>query len=201
MKKIFFLLTFFSFSLFALHYSLYGQDDGVKKNSWENYMTPGENHKWMAMSAGKWYGDVNTYMDPGGTPMTSTAKVRYTMIYNGLYQLGVYKGNIMGQPFEGQGILAYDNSRQQFITTWIDNMGSGVMLMTGQFDAAAKTLHLKGTQADPKTKKELTVRQDILFVDDNTQVVTMYGPDVDGKEVKLVDIRLTRMNKKRMHKH
>lgn len=188
MKNRLFLLFLSFFSLHLVH----AQDDTALVNAWTDFMTPGEEHKWMARSAGKWYGDVNTYMDPGANPMKSKAKVRYTMIYNGLYQLGVYKGNMMGQLFEGQGILAYDKTREEFITTWIDNMGSGVMVMTGQYEATSRTLQLKGTQTNPKTKKETTIRQDILFVDDKTQLVTMYGPGTDGKEVKLVEIRLTR---------
>jgi hypothetical protein len=117
------------------------------------------------------------------------------MIYNGLYQLTEYKGNMMGQPFEGQGILAYDNAKQQFVNTWIDNMGSGVIVMTGVYDDKAKILYLRGTQTDPVTKEDSNIRQEVKFLDDDTQTITMYGTGHDGKEMKMMDIKLTRMPK------
>lgn len=51
---------------------------------------------------------------------------------------------MMGMPFEGHGTLAYDNHRKMFVSTWIDNMGSGIMVLEGTYDDASKTLTLMG---------------------------------------------------------
>jgi hypothetical protein len=104
-------------------------------------------------------------MDPGN-PTKSTATATFKMIFNGLYQLGEYSGIMMGQPFEGQGILAYDNAKKQFVNTWIDNMGSGVVYMTGTLDDKANTLYLRGTQTDPVTEIMFRHSQEIKFVND-----------------------------------
>jgi len=185
------LMFFLLFSLFSLNI-LSAQNDEAMMKAWTEFMTPGEMHKWMAKSVGTWTGDVNTYMDPAN-PTKSKTTATFKMIYNGLYQVGEFSGDMMGAPFQGQGILAYDNAKKQFVNTWIDNMGSGVIYMTGQYDEKAKTLHLKGTQTDPLTKKDTVIRQDIQFVNDNTQTITMYGPGTDGKEMKMMDIKMTRV--------
>lgn len=192
MKKLLFLLTFSFFSLFALHFSLHAQDDAAMMKAWEDFMTPGDMHKWMAKFDGNWSGEVTTFWDPA-KPEKSKATATYRMIYNGLYQLGEFAGNMMGTPFQGQGILAYDNAKQQFINTWIDNMGSGVVVMTGQYDPQTKTLNLAGFQTDPMTKKDANIREEVMMPDDNTQIVTMYGAGMDGKEMKMMEIRMTKV--------
>lgn len=187
MQKLFFII---SFSLYTLN-SVFTQDDAAMMKAWTEFMTPGDMHKWMAKSEGTWNGIVNTYMDPSN-PTKSQASARYKMVYNGLYQMGDFTGNMMGMPFEGHGIMAYDNAKKQFINTWIDNMGSGVIFMTGQLDPKTNILHLSGTQTDPMTKKDANIRQEIQFLDDNTQMITMYGPGMDGKEMKMMEMKMTK---------
>jgi hypothetical protein len=189
MKK---LLFFFYISLFLLPV-LHAQSEAEAK-AWQEFMTPGEMHKWMARSSGSWSGDVNSYMDPSA-PTKWQATATYKMIYNGLYQIGEFKGTMMGMPFEGQSILGYDNAKQQFFNTWIDNFGSGVVLMTGTYDDNANTLFLRGTQTDPLTRKDSSIREEVKFLDDDTQTITMYGVGPNGKEMKMMDIKLTRSAK------
>jgi hypothetical protein len=191
MKNLFLFFSLSFSSLFAFHSSLFAQDEAAMMKAWMDFMTPGDMHKWMAKSDGTWSGDVNSYMDPTN-PMKSKATVTSKMIYNGLYQVSDYKGNMMGQPFEGHGILAYDNAKKHFVNTWIDNMGSGIIVMTGQYDAKSNTLKLKGTQTDPITGKDANIRQEVQFLNDDTQVFTMWGPGMDGKEMKMMDMKLTR---------
>ncbi|HZV71144.1 MAG TPA: DUF1579 domain-containing protein [Saprospiraceae bacterium] len=187
MKKTFYFLLI----IFSSLATLYAQDDAAM-NAWTDFMTPGDMHKWMAKAEGTWTGDVNTYMDPAN-PTKSTVSATYKMLYNGLFQSGEMKGDMMGQAFEGQGILAYDNAKKQFVNTWIDNMGSGVIYMTGEFDTKTNTLHLKGTQTDPMTQKDSHIRQEIKFLNDDTQSTTMYGFGMDGKEMLMMDIVLRRV--------
>jgi hypothetical protein len=82
------------------------------------------------------------------------------------------------RPMEGMGTLAYDNAKKQFESTWIDNVGSGIMKATGSYDPSTKTLIMKGMQTDPMTGKDIPFRETHGFVDDNTQVMEMYmAPD------------------------
>jgi uncharacterized protein DUF1579 len=191
MKNLFYLLSFTICTLCSFPSSINAQDDAAMMKAWEAWMTPGDMHKWMAKSNGTWSGEVNTYWDPA-KPEKSKATATYRTIYNGLYQTSEFTGMMMGQPFLGQGILAYDNAKKQFVNTWIDNMGSGVIVLTGQYDPKTNTLHLNGTQTDPMTSKDSHIRQTVQFLNEDTQLITMYGPGMDGKEMKMMDIRMTR---------
>ncbi|MEO5906242.1 MAG: DUF1579 domain-containing protein [Saprospiraceae bacterium] len=166
-------------------------DSAAMMKAWMDFATPGDMHKWMAKYNGTWNGEVTTWMEKDKPPVKSNATVTNKTTYNGLYQIGTYKGNMMGMPFEGQSILGYDNSKKKFVTTWIDNMGSGIVIMTGDWDEGSKTLHLKGTQTNPMDGTDMIIRQEVKFVDDNTQVTTMYGSHA-GAEEKMMEINLKR---------
>lgn len=188
----------FSLSLFLLPLgnaqTTQPKDAQIKARS--EYMTPGEWHKWMARTTGTWTGDVNTYAAEDAQAMTTTASSNFRMLYNGLYQVNEFKGTMNGQPYEGQSILAYDNAKKQFVNIILDNSGSGVGYYTGTIDPTTKVLTLKGNRYDPVTMKDVPVRQEIRFLNDDTQTITFYGPGATGKEYKTMDIKLTR-NKER----
>jgi hypothetical protein len=167
-------------------------DSAAMMKAWMDFATPGPMHAWMAKSDGTWTGDVTAWMDPDAPPTKSTSTMTQKMALNGLYQMGDYSGTMMGMPFMGHSILAYDNAKKEFVNTWIDNMGSGIMLMKGNWDEGSKTLSLKGAQTDPFTGKDTEIRQEIKFADDNTQMMTMWGQGMDGKEMKFMEVSLKR---------
>jgi hypothetical protein len=109
------------------------------------------------------------------------------MTLNGLYQEGKLAGNMMGMPFEGKSITGFDNAKKMFVSTWIDNLGSGIIVMTGSYDDATKTLNLKGTQSNPVTGKDSGIREVMKMIDNNTYTLEMYGDGYDGKEVKFME--------------
>jgi hypothetical protein len=95
-------------------------------------------------------------------------------------------------PFEGISTTGYDNAKKTFVSTWVDNMGTGIMIMEGKWDEKTKTLHLKGKQTDPTTGKEMDVRETFTVIDDNTQKMEMFMTPAGGKEYKNMEIVFTR---------
>ena len=189
MKQIALLLTL---SLVVLKLdTIRAQDDAMMK-AWTAFMTPGEMHTMIGTWNGTWTADVMMWMDPAAPPTKSTATIENKSALNGLYQMGHYSGTMMGSPFEGYNTLAYDNAKKMFVNTWIDNMGSGVVIMTGQWNPATKTLDLRGTQSDPMTGKDSAIREEIKIIDNNTQKMTMYGQGPDGKEMKWMEMTMKR---------
>src|SRR5687767_6936424 len=159
--------------------------------AWTDYMTPGDVHKMMAKWDGKWKGDVTMWMQPGAPPTKSTSTTVNKMIMRGRYQEGRHTGNMMGMPFEGVSTVGWDNARKVLVSTWIDNMGTGVMYMEGPWDAASKSATLKGKATDPMTGKEMDIREVFTIVDDNTQKMEMYCTQ-KGQEFKTMEIVYTR---------
>jgi len=168
-------------------------DSAMMDKAWKESMALGEQHKMLAKGAGTWNGDVTMWMAPGGPPMKSKSTMVTTMTFNGLYQQSKHKGEIMGAPFEGQSTTGYDNTKKEFFSTWIDNMGSGILVTTGNWDDANKTITLSGTMKNPANGLDCTFKEVYKMVDDNNQILEMYGPDPQtGKEFKTMEIKYTR---------
>ena len=185
-------LTFVSLALAAVVSSFsslaQGNDD---MKAMMDYATPGNNHKMLAKMEGTWAATVTFWMQPGAAPMTSTATAVNEMILGGRYLQSRNTGTMMGQPFEGMGITGYDNAKKVFIASWIDNFGTGILLMTGKWDDATKAIVFTGTEVDPASGKEFSYRQVVRNPDDNTQIMEMYA-NMGGKEFKNMEIKYTR---------
>ncbi|MCP9750115.1 DUF1579 domain-containing protein [Ferruginibacter sp. HRS2-29] len=168
-------------------------DSATKMKNWMAYSTPGDMHKMMASWNGEWTGEVSMWMDPAAPPEKATIKTQNKMLLGGRYQTSSHAGTMMGMPFEGISTMAYDNAKKQFISTWIDNMGTGLVTMTGTWNESTKTIELKGSMVDPEAGdgSELNSRETMQVIDDQTQLLTMYC-DKKGKEVKTMEIRFTR---------
>jgi Protein of unknown function (DUF1579) len=166
--------------------SLYAQSADPMK-AWQDFMTPGEQHKKLAKEVGTWEAEVSQWMDPAAPPTKTKATNVVTMTMNGLYQIGNFSANMMGMPMIGQSTAGYDNAKKMYVTTWIDNMGSGIIKMTGNYDASGKILTLKGMQTDPMTGGDSEIREEIKWIDDNSYTMTMYGAGMDGKETKFME--------------
>lgn len=167
-------------------------DSATMMKNWMDYMTPGDMHAMLAKSNGTWNTEITMWEVPGAPPTTSTGTSVNKMIMGGRYQEGTNSGDMMGMPFEGRSLTAYDNAKKVFINSWIDNMGTGIMNMEGTWDDASKSISFKGKGMNPMTLKECDYRETFKMIDDNTQWMEMYGPGPDGKEFKMMELKFTR---------
>lgn len=178
--------------LFLLSAKAQMPDSATMMKNWMEYMTPGKEHKMMASWSGTWTGDITMWMAPGAPPSKSKGIAVHKMVLGGRYQQGVHKGSFMGTPFEGYSTLAYDKAKKVFISTWIDNMGTGVMTLEGPWDEATKSITLTGKMVDPGTGQEIPVREVFIIKDKNNQVMEMYAQGPDGSEFKTMEIKSKR---------
>jgi hypothetical protein len=167
-------------------------DSATMMQNWMAYMTPGEMHKMLAKYDGKFTAEVTMWMDASAPPAKSKGMAENKMILGGRYQESKFKGEFEGMPFEGQNIIGYDNSKKKFFTTWIDNMGSGIMTYEGDWDAEKKAVFFTGSMVDPMTGFECEMRETFTLVDDNTQLMESWCKTPDGKEYKSMEIKYTR---------
>lgn len=167
-------------------------DSATVAKAWTDYATPSKAHEMLAKDTGTWDAEMTFWMPESPEPQKATSVATYKMILNGKYQEGVFKGDMWGMPFEGRVTTAYDNASKQFITTWIDNMGTGMLVSRGQYDETSKTITFNGVMVDPVTGKEKKVKEIITYIDDNTQKMEMFDIDANGKEFKNMEINSKR---------
>lgn len=166
-------------------------DQQAMMELWKKLATPGEPHKLFATLAGSWTTQTKEWMEPGKPPTESTGTAEMKMLLDGRFLYQEYNAQMMGQPFSGIGIDAYDNMSKKYVTAWMDTMGTGIFMMEGAASPDGKTITLKGSHLEPGGGK-MTHRAVWRLVDANTQTFEMYGTHGHGKEMKMLEISYTR---------
>jgi hypothetical protein len=154
-----------------------------------------ENHKLLASMAGTWKYTVKMYMDPSGKPTESTGTAVRTAVMDGRYLSGDYSGKfkmpgadgkMMDMNFKGMSMDGYDNVKKKFVSGWVDNMGTGIMILEGTYDAATKTFTYTGEyEGMPGMKSK--VRQLIKSTDKDNMTMEYYEDRGQG-ETKSMEI-------------
>ena len=158
---------------------------------WKKLAMPGEPHKLFASLAGSWTTTTKEWMEPGKPPTESTGTAEMKMLLDGRFLYQEYNAQMMGQPFSGVGIDAYDNMTKKYVTAWIDTMGTGIFMMEGTASTDGKTITLKGSHPEPGGGR-MSHRAVWKIVDNNTQTFDMYGTHHGGNEMKVLEITYTR---------
>lgn len=168
-------------------------DSVAMQKAWQEYATLTEPHKRMASEVGTWTEDLTFWMSPeDNNPQKYTAIAQVKMILGGRYQEQKHTGRMMGMDFEGISTLAYNNASGEYTSTWVDNMGTGMMIASGKYDEASKSTTFNGEMVDPMTKKIKEFRQVVTIIDNDTQKMESFENAPDGTEFKSMEIMMKR---------
>lgn len=164
--------------------------------AWIKAATPGEEHKLLARFVGTWDAKMSMWMMPGAEPSKVVGTSVNTMVMGGRWLKMEWKASSpeMGE-WEGLGYSGYDNITKKWTSTWMDSMSTGIMVSTGEYDAAKKTWTHMGEFKEP-TGATIKLRQVLIWVNDNEHTFDMYmsmpGPDGKPMEFKSASIAYTR---------
>jgi Protein of unknown function (DUF1579) len=167
-----------------------GMDMNAMMKAWEAYATPGPEHAHLAKMAGEWDTFVED-LTPGMGNEKSTGSASSKMIMGGRFLLEEFKGTMMGQPFEGMALLGYDNIRKEYVSTWIDTMGTGVAVMYGTMPNKT-TMDMAGECSCPMLDKPMKMVSSTVSESDDKHVMTMNMSSQDGQPMGAMRITYTR---------
>lgn len=137
-----------------------GEDMQAAMEAWAASMTPGKPHEYLKQFEGTWNTTMRVYWDPSSPPIESKGTTTYTMILDGRFLEQEFKGQMQmpgedGQmqsaPFEGRGLMGYNNTRKQYVGTWVDNFTTAILYMTGDVSQDGKTLTMFAEMDEPMT--------------------------------------------------
>ena len=157
-------------------------------------VSPGEAHKALEPFAGNWTYTAQWWTAPDAPPESMMGNSSNSLIFGGRFLKQEIRGESAGQaPFEGLGFTGYDNIRKEYQTIWFDNMATGMMVGSGQFDAESKTLSDQSDFSCPMTgEAHRRMRTVWKIVDQNHSAYESYMYTSDGKEYKAMVINYTR---------
>lgn len=160
-----------------------------------------ENHKLLASMDGSWTYKVKFWMngDPNSKPQESTGTAvrksvmggRFSMMdVTGKMQMPGADGKMKDFEFKGQGTDGYDNAKKKFVGTWMDNMGTGIMMSEGDFDPATKTFNYTAEYLmAPGMKQQI---REVVKLTDKDHMIFEWYENHGGQEVKTMEINYTR---------
>ena len=162
-----------------------------------------ENHKLLGELVGNWTYTVKMWMDPSKPPSeskgTATRKAEMGGRYfvadvSGKFPMPGPDGKMQQFDFKGRATEAYDNAKQKFVSTWIDNMSTGIMLSEGTYDPSTKTFTYHANY-DMAPGVQTKIRETIKVTDKDHHVMEWFEQR-GGQEVKTMEIAYTRAGKK-----
>jgi len=160
--------------------------------AWMKVATPGEAHKALEPMIGSWSVTSTSWQTPASPPEQGAGTSENAWILGGRFVKQDFQGEFGGMKFQGLGYTGYDNLKKKYVGTWMDTMGTMVMVMTGTADPSGKMFTLTGTMDDVMTGKPMKLRTVTRIVDANKHVMEMFGPDPSGKEFKMMELVYTR---------
>src|SRR5262245_32554576 len=164
-----------------------------------------ENHKLLADMDGNWNYAIKMWMnpDPNAKPQESKGTATRKSIMGGRYvvmdvtgkmQMPDQTGKMKDMQFKGMGVEGYDNMKKKFVSSWIDNMGTGIQFSDGTYDPATKTLtYTSEMEMMPGMK---TPVREVLKLTDKDHMQLEWYETHGGQEKKTMEIAYTRAGKK-----
>lgn len=152
---------------------------------------PGPPHQQLASMEGVWQTKTRCWTESGKPPLESTGTSEQKMLLGGRFLQQVFTGEMMGKPFTGIGITGYDNHTGQYVSTWMDSMGTGIYFFEGTASADGKTITQKSRYDDP-IRGPMTWRSVTKIMDENNHLFEMTSTDKSGTEEKMMEITYTR---------
>jgi hypothetical protein len=148
--------------------------------AWQRAATTGEEHRALDAFLGTWKATVTVYWSPDAPPDVSTGTMTNTWVLDGRHLEQRYDGFAGGEPFKGLGTWGFDIAAGEYYGTWIDSMGTAIMLSTGPRSADGKTFKLTSVNTDPVSGKRVPSEEVIVIESPSRHTMTSYK--LDGKK-------------------
>jgi Protein of unknown function (DUF1579) len=151
---------------------------------------PGPEHEVLRRDVGVWDATVEM-QGPPGTPPTVSKATETVSLLGGFWQVTEFKGEVMGQPFEGRGATGYDPSKKKYVGTWVDSMSTGLSSVEATLDSSKNVMTGTMLGTDP-TGAATKMKEVSEWKDADNRVFTLFMPLPDGKEVQVMKITYKR---------
>ncbi len=153
---------------------------------------PGWEHEKLASVVGMWDATTKYWPAPGAPAQESKATCRYRSVLGGRFVQQDYRGTYMNIPYRGMGLMGYDKLKKEYVSVWVDSMGTGMMTQTGTLKDKGQSIIFTGEATDPMTGQKKKYYSVIRIESPEKHVHEMYVEGPDGNEVKMLEITYTR---------
>ncbi len=171
-------------------------------DKWLRTIQPGEHHRKLEPFVGNWDTVIRMWMaGPTAPPTESKGTSQCKWVLGGRYVQEEHKGEMMMPdpavgmkkvPYEGIGMLGYDNYKNLYVGSWTNNLSTEMLIMRGAMDPTGKVL----TQYGEMDEAMLDVYGRMIkyvtrIVDKDKHIMEIYDLHA-GEGYRVVEITYTR---------
>lgn len=150
--------------------------------------TPGPAHQALGSFVGSWKAEVTCWMDPSEPPNISHGTSTVGWILNKHFIQEDFEGEMMGTPFAGRLIMGFDNTKQKFVSVWVDSFNTSMSTSEGKADTGNKVITLEAKAVCPaKGRKDVPMKHVFRMLSKDKYCLEMFN---DGQ--KAMEITYTR---------
>jgi len=154
--------------------------------------TPGPAHKALDAFVGNWKAEVKCWMEPGGPPNVSQATAQAKWTLNGRFVEEQFHGEMLGKPFTGRCLLGFDNTKQKFVSVWVDDLHTSMFYSEGKGESGYKVITLEGKMDCPGSgQKDIPTKQVFRILGPDKHVLEMFS-ETNGENARTMEITYTR---------
>ena len=147
-------------------------------------------HADFAKMKGTWDVKTKMWMKPGQPPTDGTAVATSDVILGGRFVSEVFKGNFMGEDFEGHALLGFDTIDKEYVSVWVDSMSPIVYVSRGT--GADGNITFKGKEPDWMTGKKKNTQMVIEHKSDDEHISKFYDVGADEALTQTMELHYTR---------
>lgn len=153
----------------------------------------GPMHHLMIQFAGHWRQEMKVWNgNDKKEPIVSMLEYEGQVFAEGKFINAIIRGQFGNVPYEAHSTLGFDNAKRMYTKTWIDNLGTSILVLDGTYNEKDNTIDFVGFATDPITRKPIRVHQILKMIDQSNHLLEVYVEMKEGKEVKIMEIKSTR---------
>ena len=167
-------------------------DDVPITMSWGTYMKVSENHKLFKKMVGNWKGEATVWLTPTSKPNSNKIEMTNMLSLDKRFLKSSFYGDFLGTTFKALAFTGYDNFEEVYKKYAADNMSTGIINYTGNWDDNKKELIFNGISIEPESAQIVKVKEVINFSDSNSLIIKSYVTDSKGNLFKTMEIHFDR---------
>lgn len=192
MKKLLLIALTVSATAFAAGEKEAMSPDMMK--AFQEAATPGPEHVMLNSLVGEWKVTSKSWQSEKAKPEVTTGTATFKPILGGRFVQQDFKGSMNNMPYEGTGMLGFNNTTKKFESSWHDSMSTAVMNFEGTMNEKTKVITETGEFQCPIKKAPQKMRTEMKIIDKNKMTFALWMPDMkSGNEYKGMEQTYTRV--------
>ena len=118
---------------------------------YQDAMTPGEPHAWLAKLEGKWKTSARLLTEPDGPAVEMTGTSEFKMLMDGRFLVESHDAGGSAGPFRGMGMLGFNNITGKYERVWFDSNSTAMLRSEGEYVAEGNSIRWTDQRSDPRT--------------------------------------------------